>query len=900
MSTTTGPDGTSPVAGDVEPAVVGREAVVDLLVAAGRAGPGAVVSGRRGSGRSTVLGAAAARLGELRVPVIRLVPVAGGGAFTALRGAVPGLPASVEAGSLAEVGAALLAGVPAGEGSRPVLVVEDAEDVDAPSAAVLHQLVASGAAVLLGSTRADRAAVDSAAAWWRDLVERVHLDSLDRADADRLAEALVGGPVDAASRERLWSFARGHPGWLVTAVRTTRAAGGWERASGLWTLSGDLRDTVDPDVLSATDAAPSDVRAVLQALALAGALPIDDAEALGGPAALADAERRALVAVDTDDEGALWCRPASELVATVLRASLDPETGRARWARVAEVMAASESRAGEALVARGRALLHSGRVEEGRPAAEDDLAAVVAAAEAAYYLSRWAVGAALAERAWHAGAGAEALWLLAQCLGHEGDHVAISALADALEAADPAEAVVHVEGIAVSQFHRNDPEGAWATFARVRERADADGRVAVDMSEGRLRSFAGDQERAVALVTPWRDHPDLNTRVGVREVLATAAVQRGDYDGGIAGFEETFTLALTAPEAPMALAGVPFLLRLSACADVGRFEEAATAAEAVERDAAALGDPTAHGWLTLHLGRVALATGRSRTAVRWFGESVAALRRVHRPGWLAHPAAGLVAAHALAGDREAAAEARDRWEEIPAHPVALFRSEELRFVAWHHAADGDVEGARALLRRARDRARANRSHPYGAAAWHDLSRLGTAEDRAEAATALAELAAASSSPLVDAHATEARALADGTVAGLVTAGTAYEEMGALVDAVECWAEVSRRTTDERQHADACRRVTELRARCEDLSTPLLDDVGDRSPLTDREAEIVALVVAGAARQQIADQLVLSIRTVDSHLQRVYRKLGVRGRDEMVAVLGAGPGAAAGADGPASG
>lgn len=865
------------------PLVVGRDAVVATVVEAARRGRGAVVSGIRGAGRSTVVAAAAERLRSDGATVLRVAPAAGGGAFAALRPLVPVPSEEVGASSLAAVGEALVAssGV-----ECPVVVVEDLDDLDDPSAAVLHQLLASARITLLGSVRSDRTPGDGGG-WWRDVVERVTLGPLDRAASDALVEAVVGGPVDAQTRERLWAFGRGHPGWLVAAVRATVDASRWERVSGLWALAGSLDDSVDAEVLARVDATPPDARAVLQALALAGPVPIDDAEALGGPAALAEAERQGLVAVDTDDDGVLWCRPASDLVATVLRTSLDPVTARDRWGRLAEVLGASAAPVGAVPIARARALVESGRVELGEDVAPADRDALVAGAEAALVRSRWSVAATLAERAWRLGAGPDCLRVLTQALGQVLDREAIAALAADLEGStDVDEVVQHAESLAVSQFHVGDAEGAWATLARARTLATDDaGRRLADMAESRLRSFHGQQEEARALTARWRHDPDPLVRIEVIQMAGTAAVHRGAYQEGIDRFDEAFALATSGSERASLLAGVPFLFRLSACADMGRLAEALAGAEAVEPQSATLGDPTGHGWLTLHLARVHLAAGRSRTAARWFRESIAALRKVNRPGWLAHPSAGLVAALALAGEQEEAAEAREGWRAIGPHAVALFRSEELRFVAALAAAEGDAPTAVDLLAEARVRAERNGSHPYVASALHDLARLGGPAERDDAAAALARVAAVSDSPLVEAHATQAAALADGSVAGLVEAGRAYADMGALVDAAECWAEVARRSDDAREAADARRRVAELRARGEDMVTPLLGAPSGGAALTEREEEIVELLVAGATRQEVADRLVVSVRTVDSHLQRVYRKLGVRGREELVTARG---------------
>lgn len=48
-------------------------------------------------------------------------------------------------------------------------------------------------------------------------------------------------------------------------------------------------------------------------------------------------------------------------------------------------------------------------------------------------------------------------------------------------------------------------------------------------------------------------------------------------------------------------------------------------------------------------------------------------------------------------------------------------------------------------------------------------------------------------------------------------------------------------------------------------------------LSSRERELMALVVAGNSNEQIAERLVISVRTVERHLSNVYAKLGVSGK-----------------------
>lgn len=57
---------------------------------------------------------------------------------------------------------------------------------------------------------------------------------------------------------------------------------------------------------------------------------------------------------------------------------------------------------------------------------------------------------------------------------------------------------------------------------------------------------------------------------------------------------------------------------------------------------------------------------------------------------------------------------------------------------------------------------------------------------------------------------------------------------------------------------------------------------DRTPLTKREKEVVALLVSGASTRSIAEQTKLTVATVHTYLKRIYSKLGVHSRVELVA------------------
>jgi two-component system response regulator NreC len=53
------------------------------------------------------------------------------------------------------------------------------------------------------------------------------------------------------------------------------------------------------------------------------------------------------------------------------------------------------------------------------------------------------------------------------------------------------------------------------------------------------------------------------------------------------------------------------------------------------------------------------------------------------------------------------------------------------------------------------------------------------------------------------------------------------------------------------------------------------------PLTDRERQVLGLIAMGHTNAQVSEQLYLSVRTVESHRARMYEKLGVRSRAELI-------------------
>jgi DNA-binding NarL/FixJ family response regulator len=56
----------------------------------------------------------------------------------------------------------------------------------------------------------------------------------------------------------------------------------------------------------------------------------------------------------------------------------------------------------------------------------------------------------------------------------------------------------------------------------------------------------------------------------------------------------------------------------------------------------------------------------------------------------------------------------------------------------------------------------------------------------------------------------------------------------------------------------------------------------RCPLTAREQEVAKLIALGLTNRQIADELVISERTADTHVQNILGKLGLKSRAQVAA------------------
>jgi DNA-binding NarL/FixJ family response regulator len=76
----------------------------------------------------------------------------------------------------------------------------------------------------------------------------------------------------------------------------------------------------------------------------------------------------------------------------------------------------------------------------------------------------------------------------------------------------------------------------------------------------------------------------------------------------------------------------------------------------------------------------------------------------------------------------------------------------------------------------------------------------------------------------------------------------------------------------------------LRARRRDFSQTNADVVDRLGGLTRREREVLDLLAAGRGSTEIADELVISARTLTTHIQHILAKLGVGSRLQAVGLV----------------
>jgi DNA-binding NarL/FixJ family response regulator len=199
------------------------------------------------------------------------------------------------------------------------------------------------------------------------------------------------------------------------------------------------------------------------------------------------------------------------------------------------------------------------------------------------------------------------------------------------------------------------------------------------------------------------------------------------------------------------------------------------------------------------------------------------------------------------------------------------------------AAEGGVSEAVTLTRQADEVAASQHQPALQVVALDTAVCFGdrTVADR------LAQLATQVDGPRAPAAAAHAAALATDDGAALHAASVQLEQIGALLLAADAAAQAAAVHTRQNRRGSAhtaTTRAHHLAQACEGARTPALAAIAAPLPLTDREREIVTLAASGLSNRDIAQRLVVSVRTVENHLYRANAKLGTCDRAELAALL----------------
>jgi DNA-binding CsgD family transcriptional regulator len=220
------------------------------------------------------------------------------------------------------------------------------------------------------------------------------------------------------------------------------------------------------------------------------------------------------------------------------------------------------------------------------------------------------------------------------------------------------------------------------------------------------------------------------------------------------------------------------------------------------------------------------------------------------------------------------------------YPVRLNVHDEEIGRAWSAVAEGEVTRPLTILFEAADVARSNGNLFTEGVLLQEALRVG-----ARGRDVIARLEATCATGQLPCHQTflaHAVALTADDGDGLDEVAAAFEQFGLMLHAAEAAAEAvvaHRRAGLPSRATRSAGHAARLLASCPGARTPKLALLHDVPDLTRREREVSLLAARGLSNHAIADQLGVSVRTVEGHLLRATTKLGVSSRQELVHALG---------------
>ncbi|MEV1285570.1 LuxR C-terminal-related transcriptional regulator [Micromonospora sp. NPDC049679] len=865
---------------------VGRTDELNRLVTAATSGTGRglIVSGTAGIGKSRLLRETVSALPTDRFAV-----------FTASSTiATAGLPL----GGLAEI---LPAEQPAGlsptallqwaveslheqAAGRPiVLAVDDAHLLDPSSAALVYLVARAAHGTVLGTFRSGmRLPVPIRGLWTDDLVDHIELAPLGVAETTALLTEMLGGPIETTSAERLWRLSAGHALLLRELVTAAHAGQEMTRAYGVWRWTGGLEfassliDLVDTRV----EQLSTEVRTVVELVALGEPIGLDLVIRATDHAPVEAAEERGLIRV-LDDDRRHNVTMAHPLYAEVIRRRCPVTRSRRLYARLAALVEEAGAHRREDLLRLAVWRLESDTVRDPR--------LLLAAGSQALSRFEMALAARLARGALTAGGGFDAAELLATVLAlrDEPDEAlsVLESVRDEITSDHRRSRWSAIRGLAC-YWGRGREEAVEDLAADARALTDPGDRAFLHSAEAIMRLHRLDRAEATRLARAVLDEPaaTLPARARARCVTAYLHAAGGDLQRSAQAIAEVVAAAprwrTQLPDLQLALEmarGTQLIL----AGDLGGID-AIVAAEFA--DLADAGDfRPGPGYLSVVRAQAARLHGQAAEALRRSMQACAVLRPGSVIAGLAH--AERAHASALRGQAaEATAAMADSDATRPPGMGVLYPWQE-QARCWVMVCAGDTPGGVRVLRDLVDRLRADGFAGHEIVALHDLVRLGRDDLVVDRLTELTGVVQGCLPALVT---RQARAANAGSATELLAVADDFAALGLDLFAAEAaaMAVTLLRTGRSPLAVEASARLGDLLQRCDAVATPAL--LTGQPALTGRERQIARLAAKGVASRDIAEQLFISTRTVENHLQRVYSKLGVTCRGELTPALRALP------------
>ena len=778
----------------------------------------------------------------------------------------------------------------------PIVLVDDAHHLDPASGALMLALAGTGAARPLLTIRSGLALPDAIVALWKEHgLLRLDLQPLARSEVALLVDSFLGAPAEGAVHRRAFELSEGNALYVREFLADAESSGALTRADGLWRLSGErprfdrLRELIKARTGDLTAAG---YRA-LELLALAAPLERGELRTLAGPEAIEELERKGLVLI-VNGEGLSEGRVAlaHPLHGEVVNDELSTEAQRRLKRELAEALAARPGLTPLDLVR-----VAAWKLDAGEPDPELCLQASRSALleVAGVPGTGWgAVDLQLALRlADAAGPGLEPA-LQAARAGMALDRFAeveerLAPLEDEAAMADAEQAGAYLRTRALSLSWRGSGTEALDLIERAASwREGRDWTALVAAIRGWSLFYAGRPARAVRELEPLAGQaeiaPPIRLDLLVVLVLVLSRVGLTDRCEALEPEIQALTGEFERAGIETGWAGiaVDVLARIEAARELpaiaGRL--AAGIARAERR-----GDEALAAGISWVFGRLELNRGHTLDAARLLERAAGGLTSGDPRNALGLALADLTRAHATRGDVEAAAAALARAEaESRARPGIHRLTLELRLArAWTEAARGRSAAGREELLALADVTGENTVTE--AEATYGALRLGA--PARSCAERLASLADDMESELVSAWAAHARALADGQGGAQLAAARRFAELEADLFAAEAATGAARALRAEGRQAsahEAAALAAKHAGRSQGARTPAMSGSDEAMALTSREREIATLAATGASNPEIAEQLVISVRTVETHLYRVFKKLGVAERERLADLL----------------